>query len=83
MNTLLTLHTDYLRADRSIDTLLLQNGNNHQTLWVYNFEGVHFRVFSQVTQLMAFFHHAAEADYSFEEEKDLDDFLLHYPLSTE
>jgi hypothetical protein len=80
MNTITAIDTEYLRANRSIDTVLLNNGSLFKTMWIYNFEGIHFRVFQNLLAVLNFLYHSHEPDNSFTSESELDDFLLNINL---
>lgn len=81
MNSIKAISTDYLRSDRSIETLLISKGSHEKMFWIYNFEGIHFRVFEQWSDVLAFFNDAFEPKHAFEHENDLDNFLLNAPLN--
>jgi hypothetical protein len=75
MNTILNSHTHYLRPSRTIETLLITNGKRQKTVYVYNYEGYHFRIFFSIQQITAFFDGHFEPPASFDDELSLDDFL--------
>jgi len=75
MNTFKTIDTDYLRSDRSIETILIKNGQNEKVVWVYNFEGVFFRVFANFSELLNFFSNSSESKIYFENENELDQYF--------
>lgn len=80
MNKIHTIDTEYLRSDRTIDTILVSQGLISKALWIYNFEGIHFRVFDKVLDIHSFLSNAFEPMCSFESENELDDFLLNLHL---
>jgi len=45
MNTITQTGENYLRADRSVEEIVVSNNRSQKTLFVYNFEGVHYRIF--------------------------------------
>jgi hypothetical protein len=77
MNSIYALDTSYLRSDRTIETILVKRGSDSKMVWIYNFEGIHFRVFEKLLDVHHFLNDATEAQYSFSSEKELDEFLLH------
>lgn len=81
MNIIKTIDTDYLRSNRTIDTILVNQGLISKIFWVYNFEGIHFRIFEKLFDVHNFLNNSFEAKYSFDNEKELDDFLLNFHLS--
>jgi hypothetical protein len=80
MNSIKTIDTEYLRSDRTVDTILVNQGVLSKALWVYNFEGIHFRVFEKFLDVHNFLSNSFEAKYAFNSEKELDDFLLSFHL---
>ncbi|MCK5026845.1 MAG: hypothetical protein KAS07_00350 [Candidatus Pacebacteria bacterium] len=45
MNTLTMIDVDYVRANRTIETIQLSNNDSAKTFFIFNYEGKHFRVF--------------------------------------
>lgn len=80
MNQIQTIDTDYLRANRSIDTVLVTKGHLSKTLWIYNYEGIHFRVFDTLLGVFNFLYNSIEPEISFNSEIELDAFLLNFNL---
>ena len=79
MNTLQTLHTHYFRyANRSLETVkIVGEIGQEKTLWIYNFEGVHFRVFTSKIEAWDFLDNkAGDCLIDFESEEELDRFLV-------
>lgn len=75
MNTLTTITTEYIRSSRTIETVLVSNSKIKKLFYVYNYEGVSFRVFKSLLLLLQFFEIGAESDVHFESEVELDNFL--------
>lgn len=80
MNNIKTIDSEYIRSNRSIDTILVSKGNSCKTLWIYNFEGVHYRVFENLLDIFGFLNNVTEPKYDFENEIELDNFLLNYRI---
>lgn len=80
MNKIQTIDTEYLRSDRSIDTIIVSQGVISKAFWIYNFEGIHFRVFDNFLDIHYFLNNSFETEYSFESEIELDNFLLNLHL---
>lgn len=76
MNHLQTLHTEYLQPNRTIETILVTKGTHTQTVWVYNDEGLHFRVFDSLIALFDFLNTGSEPEQAFDSEQELDAFLV-------
>jgi hypothetical protein len=76
MNKINQLEVTYLRPSRTIEELELSNNGSKETCFIYNYEGNLFYYFDSKVSLFAFFK---QNDYSiipFENETDLDQFLL-------
>jgi hypothetical protein len=80
MNTIQTLETDYLRSNRTLETIKVFNHSRSKLLWLYNYEGWHFRVFESKQEVNDFFSNNTEPKISFDEEVQLDNFLLNMIL---
>lgn len=72
MNTITLLETDYLRPNRTIESILLSDRRDKKLVFVYNYEGVHFRLFLSSEQMIDFFKEERESSLCFENERDLD-----------
>lgn len=74
MNIINQADTHYLRPDRTIETIYIKNID--KVVYVYNYEGIHFRVFTDIIDLIHFFQFGIESNLDFSNELDLDAFLL-------
>lgn len=80
MNKILPLSTEYITPSRSIEILTLINQKESRLVYVYNFEGTHFRLFDSILSLIAFFEKGIEPKISFLTEEELDKFLERFGL---
>jgi hypothetical protein len=80
MNKLISISTEYLSSSRSIETLNLVLFEENKQVYVYNFEGKHFRVFESLVEMIQFFEVGNEPLASFDSEADLDEYLEQLPL---
>lgn len=80
MNKIFPLSTEYLTPSRSIEILTLINQKESRLVYVYNFEGTHFRLFDSILSLIAFFEKGIEPKISFLTEQELDKFLEGFGL---
>lgn len=71
MNKITLLKTEYLRPNRTIETILLSNGRESKRVFVYDYEGVHFRLFLSMALLVAFFSENKEGRLSFADSDSL------------
>lgn len=75
MNTFKTINTDYLRASRTIETVLVTRDNSDKVFFIYNYEGNSYRVFENHLSLIHFLQDKSESDFHFSSEEELDLFL--------
>lgn len=57
MNKIELLQTNYIRSNRTIDTVSLTDlkSNDRQTVvYIYNYEGYHFRIFENIFEISNF-----------------------------
>ncbi len=74
MNKINQTDLHYIRSNRTIETIHIKNID--KVVYVYNYEGIHFRVFVEIIDLIHFFQFGAEPKLDFSNEMDLDDFLI-------
>jgi hypothetical protein len=75
INHFIAEDVDYLRPDKTIETVMVSNEHRTQVYYVYNYQGLHFRVFPYITDLMEFFDKGTEPKYHFESDEELDAFF--------
>lgn len=81
MNKIIPISTEYLRPSRTIQVLNLVDFELSQQVFIYNYEGTHFRFFESLLDLILFFKIGKEPKFSFVTETELDDFLEKFPLN--
>lgn len=81
MNHIQLINTEYLRASRTIETIIITNEKSSDTFFVYNYEGNSFRVFTSHLNLINFFLNRSESDFHFGKEDELDHFLKEVELT--
>lgn len=76
MNDFKTVHIDYLRPSRTIETVLVSKGKRECVFYVYNYEGISFRVFENQLKLYGFLNSSnIRENLSFQSDLELDEFL--------
>ncbi len=80
MNKFSCIDTYYLRASRTIETVLVTNGSREKVFFIYNYEGYHFRVFCSIMNLIRFFSEQREGDFEFGTDDELDAFFENVEL---
>ncbi len=83
MNKIVSISTEYLSPSRTIEILNLVRFNESKQVYIYNYEGNHFRFFDNLISLIQFFESGKEPISSFEREEDLKDFLTAIPINCE
>lgn len=83
MNNFSQIEVFYLRSSRTIETILLEGSSKKRIVYVYNFEGWHFRVFNNIMEVINFFDDKFEPEISFEDEEELDKYLQNYDLNNQ
>lgn len=81
MNNYSQIEVNYLRPSRTIETILLENSSKKRIVYVYNYEGWHFRVFNNIIQVLDFFDDKFEPEFSFEDEAELGKYLENLDLN--
>ncbi|WP_299382462.1 hypothetical protein [uncultured Lacinutrix sp.] len=81
MNNFETINTEYLRASRTIETVIVSNENSSTLFFIYNYEGISFRVFKTHIDLIHFFLNKSEGIIHFDNENAVDDFLSEVKLA--
>jgi hypothetical protein len=76
MNIINNCTVHYITASRTIETVSLKNTD--RIFYIYNYEGNHFRVFTEILDLIRFFQFGTEPNNSFSNENELDDFLVNF-----
>ena len=80
MNKIIPISAEHLRPSRTIETIQLVGEKLESVVYVYNFEGFHFRFFDSLIDLIQFFEVGKEPQNSFLSENELDDFLVKLEL---
>ncbi len=82
MNTIRLLKTIYLRPSRTIDIILLSNPIHNRTkiVYIYNYEGTHYRLFSCKRKVRDFFNNMDDDSVHFLKEQRADKYLFNYPI---
>ena len=81
MNSLQTLRTIYLRASRTIETILVSNKIHSKHFYLYNYEGYSYRIFETKKEVLDFFNLNIESKLHFHSEQSLDNYLSNLPIS--
>ena len=76
MNTINTLRTTYLQSNRTVDTIKLENEEATKYFYLYNHEGLLYRLFDSKTAISDFFNNNPSEFLEFEDDETLDNYLL-------
>lgn len=63
---------EYLTPNKTIETLSYSKRNRRSKIYIYNYKGVSFRVFTSKQRLEGFWKGLNDEDYHFESESTLD-----------
>lgn len=80
MNKLIPISIEYISPSRTLEILNLVRFEESKQVYVYNYDGQHFRVFENLVELIQFFQLGKEPAYLFDSNDDLDEFLEQIPL---
>jgi hypothetical protein len=75
MNSYKAIDVYHMRPDRTIETIQVSDKKNEKVLYVYNYQGLFFRVFDDLLDLINFFRDAFEPKVFFEDEHQLENYL--------
>lgn len=76
MNIINHCSVEYISASKTIEIVSLKNSDS--LFYIYNYEGNHFRVFTELLSLIRFFQHSVEPEYTFSNDDEVDDFISSY-----
>ena len=80
MNDINILKTIEIRASRTLDMLSISCKNKRKLLFLYNYEGIHYRLFDCKIEVRKFFNCENAAFLEFEDDEILDFYLLNYQI---
>lgn len=78
MNDIRILKTIEIRASRTFDIVLISSKNVNDILYIYNYEGIHYRLFDCKIEVRKFFNCENAVFLEFSDDESLDNFLLNY-----
>jgi hypothetical protein len=81
-NKIDAIQIDYIISSRTIESILVSNQKVNKIYFIYNFEGIHFRLFDNTLDLLEFFDNQSDNFIDFNTENELENYLenidLHY-----
>lgn len=78
-NTLSHTTTEHLAPNKTIETVSFKNTD--RLLYIYNYKGIHYRVFTELLPLIRFFECGVEPKHSFCTDEEVDEFISMYRFS--
>ena len=69
------LDCTYISPNKTIEEILITRNGRRKTIYVYNYKGVSFRVFTSKENLSKFFQYGGEEEIHFSNEVELDKYL--------
>ena len=79
MNTITHCTVEYITSNKTLETVSLKNTD--RLLYIYNYKGNHYRVFTELLSLIRFFECGVEPKHTFLTDEEVDDFILSYRFS--
>ncbi len=79
MNTINHFTVEYITPNKTIEIVSIKNSDN--LFYIYNYQGNHFRVFTELLSLIRFFQHGIEPKYAFVNDEEVDDFIASYSFA--
>lgn len=76
MNIINNCSVEYITASKTIEIVSLKNSDS--LFYIYNYEGNHFRIFTELLSLISFFQNGVETEYTFSNDEEVDDFISSY-----
>ncbi len=80
-NTINHCTVEYITSNKTIETVSFKNTDG--LFYIYNYQGNHFRVFTELLSLISFFRYGVEPPYTFSNDEELDSFISTYSFATD
>lgn len=69
------IDSTYLKASKSIDTYVINGKNGPSAMYVYNDEGICYRIFQTLLELIDFIENGIEPRFVFYDDNDVSTFF--------
>ncbi len=79
MNTINHFTVEYITPNKTIEIVSIKNSDN--LFYISNYQGNHFRVFTELLSLIMFFENGVEPKYAFVNDVEVDDFIASYSFA--
>lgn len=76
MNDIWTVKTIYIRASRTLEFTIVTNDLGTRMFYIYNYEGLHYRLFNSKIEVRKFFSCEDAEFWEFSDEEILDSYLM-------
>lgn len=76
MNIINQINVEYITSCKSIE--IIQLAKSDSLIYIYNYQGNYFRVFTQILEMFHFFYFGIEPKFAFNSDDELDIFLQGY-----
>jgi hypothetical protein len=76
MNDIETIKTFYIRNSRTLESTVVSSRNEKKLFFIYNYEGLHYRLFDSKIEVRKFFNGENAMFLEFEDDETLDFYLL-------
>lgn len=78
MNHINTIHTSFITNNKTIDCIELVSPTNKTFFYLYNYKGIHYRLFSCLLDIICFFKNEQCCFIEFENDDEIDSYLENY-----
>ncbi len=75
MNEFECIEAEYIIFSRSLEVILVSNGTKKRIVYLYNHEGIHYRLFYTLFDVVEFFKNGGGISKNFEEDEKVDEYL--------
>lgn len=79
LNTINHCTVEYITPNKTIETVSFKNTD--KLLYIYNYKGIHYRVFTELLLLISFFERGVEPKHTFCTDEEVDNFILMHSFS--
>lgn len=75
MKTITQTDCEYITPNKTIETILISDGERDKTIFIYNYKGMSYRVFLTKDQLESFWIGNSAEEFHFGTERELDKWI--------
>ena len=80
MNEITNQKVFYFRTSRTLEIFFVTYEQKHKIFFLYNYEGIHYRLFKNKKEVRKFFNCEESQYLSFEDDEAVDFYLMNYNI---